>query len=458
MFTNRSDLLHVNPAQLNYGIAVTDVDGDGLFEWFVAGFGFANTVFKWNGRSFDVVTPQPLADPGRQTIGVAACDLDGDGQEEIYLLNTDTFAGRKFFADRLFDHADGDWVDLFSLPVHRAVLNLTAGRSVIGVDRDGDGVYGFFVANYGGPIRLYELDEDGRLRDVAPQIGLDLMTGGRSAVALPLLTPRMDIFAGNEGGPNFLFLNTGEGHYEEIGSPSGVSDPEQHARGVAVLDANDDGLFDLVCGNWEGPHRLFLQTFNGSFVDDAPPEMSAPSRVRTVLAADFDNDGYEEVFFNNIGEPNRLFGRLDGVWQPIPIGDALEPGWLGTGAAVGDLDGDGRLELLVAHGESGMQPLTLYHGPANGHHWLRVLPYTPFGAPARGALVTLEAGGRTQRRVIDTGSGYLCQMEPVAHFGLGKLDTVERVTVRWLDGVAQTLDHPRIDQLHRVRHPYELVL
>ncbi len=72
--------------------------------------------------------------------------------------------------------------------------------------------------------------------------------------------------------------------------------------------------------------------------------------------------------------------------------------------------------------------------------------------------MTLRAGGVTYSRTIDAGSGYLCMMEPVAHFGLGQLETVERVTVRWLDGAVQTLDDPRIDQLHRVRHPYELIL
>lgn len=454
MFINRTALLLRNPAQFNYGIAVTDVDGDGQFEWLVAGYGFPNTVLKWTGKAFDAMTPLALADPGRQAIGVAACDIDGDGDEEIYVLNTDTFAGQKLFADRLFDRADGEWTDLFALPAHREVVNLTAGRSVIAVDRDGDGVYGCFVTSYGGPMRLYELDEDGRLRDVAAQAGVDMMTGGRSAVALPLLTPRMDIFSGNEGGGNFLFLNTGDGHYEEVAGFSGLSDPDQNARGVAVLDANDDGLFDLVCGNWEGRHRLFMQNFGGTFEDRAPAEMAAPSRVRTVIVADFDNDGYEEIFFNNIGQPNRLFARRGGVWQSIPVGDALEPGGLGTGAAVADMDGDGRLEMLVAHGESGMQPLTLYHTAEGSYHWLRILPYTLYGAPARGTLVTLEAGGRTQRRVIDCGSGYLCQMEPVAHFGLGHTERIDRVEVRWPDGAVFTLNRPGVDQLIKVRHPY----
>jgi hypothetical protein len=455
MFIDRSRLLLHNPAQLNYGIAVTDVDNDGRFELFVAGFSYANLILKWTGRGFEDIAPPMLADSRRQAIGVAAGDLDGDGQEEIYVLNTDTFAGQKRFADRLFDGADGEWVDLFSLPIHQAVLNLTAGRSVACVDRFGNGRYGFFVANYGGPMCLYELDEDGRLYDAAPDARLNKITGGRSVLALPLVTSRMDILVGNENGPNFLFRNNGDGTFVDVAEEMRIHDPVENARGVAVLDANRDGLFDIICGNWEGNHRLFVQLPGSPFEDVAPADLRNPTRVRTVIAADFDNDGYEEIFYNNIGEPNRLFAHRDAVWCALDIGAALEPGGLGTGAAVGDFDGDGRLELVIAHGESGLQPLALYHTVRNENHWLRVLPRTVYGAPARGAVVTLEADGQTQIRAIDAGSGYLCQMEPVAHFGLGQASRVDRVTVRWLDGTVVTIDAPETNQTIVVEYPVE---
>jgi hypothetical protein len=453
MFSDHSSLLYDNPSQRNYGVAVTDVDDDGAFEIVVAGFGHPNLVLKWDGTYFRNITTSMIADAERQAIGVAACDIDGDGREELYILNTDTFAGQKRFADRLLDYADGEWTDLFSLAGNQHILNLTAGRSVIAVDRFGRGSYGFFVANYGGPMRLYELDEDGHLADAAPEAHLDLVTGGRSAVALPLITDQMDIFVGNEGGPNFLFCNRGDGTFEELATELGLADAAENVRGVAAFDANEDGLFDLVYGNWEGQHRLFLHLPNGRFEDVASPEMAMPSRVRTVIAADFDNDGYEEIFFNNIGQPNRLFARRAGRWQSLEMGDALEPHGLGTGAAVGDFDSDGRLELLVAHGEAGTQPLTLYRPHSNDNHWLRVLPLTVHGAPARGTLVVVEMFGRTQRRTIDAGSGYLCQMEPVAHFGLGDQTRVNRVRIHWSDGATEMINNPTCDQLLRIPHP-----
>jgi hypothetical protein len=454
MFVDRTSLLEYNPAQLNYGIAVTDVDHDGELEAFVAGFGCPNLILKWDSGGFIDVSNPLLADEERQAIGVAAGDIDCDGEEEIYVLNTDTFGGQKQFGDRLWDFGGDEWVDLFSLRMHQQVINLTAGRSVAAVDRLSSGRYGFFIANYGGPMRLYELNDDGRLEDVAPQAGLARITGGRGVVALPLISDCMDIVAVNENGANFLFFNRGDGTFEEVAAQAGLSDRYEHGRGIAALDANGDGRFDLVYGNWEGPHRLFVQTGAHVFHNVAPPLMALPSRVRTVIAADFDNDGYEEIFFNNIGEANRLFGFRDGAWKPLDIGAAGEPFGLGTGAAVGDFDHDGRLELLIAHGESGSQPLSLYHVPQNGNAWLRVMPLTQYGAPARGAVVRLVTGDRTQIRAIDAGSGYLCQMEPVAHFGLGASPSpVKSVEVRWLDGTTKTIEAPEPNQFLRVAYP-----
>jgi ASPIC and UnbV/FG-GAP-like repeat len=453
MFKDRTDLLLHNPNQKNYGVAVADVDNDGAYELFVAGYDAPNLVLKWNGSGFVNIADATLADARRKAIGVAAGDFDGDGREEIYVLNTDTFLGPKLYGDRLFAYGFDGWIDLFSLPGNAASVNQTAGRSVCAIDRMGTGKYGFLVANYGGPMRLYELNPDGYPVDMAKNAGLALLTGGRALIAGPIVSPYMDIFAVNENSPNFFFRNLGNGLYEEIALELGIDDPDQHGRGVALLDANDDGLFDLVYGNWDGLHRLYIRQPGGGFLDRATDDIAFPAWVRTVIAADFDNDGYEEIFFNNIAQSNRLFGRRYGDWLDLDPEDALETVGLGTGAAVGDFDNDGRLELLIAHGEFEPQPLTYFHTRENGNKWLRISPLTAQGAPARGALVKLFAGGRLQQRVIDAGSGYLCQMEPVAHFGLGKLDKVDWVEVRWLNGTTTRFDNPPPCQTIKVPYP-----
>jgi hypothetical protein len=452
MFRNLSSWFLGNQAQLRYGVAVSDVDGDGQCEFVVAGFGCGNEVWQWNGSGLVNIADPVLADPNRQAIGVAAGDLDGDGREELYVLNTDTFGGRKRLGDRLFSYQGSHWQDLFSLPHNQDALNLTAGRSVLAVDRLGTGRYGFVVANYGGPMRLYELDPQGMIADVAPHVGLALTTGGRGLLAAPLVSQYLDIFAVNENSPNFLFRHRGDGTYEDVAALWGVRDPHEHGRGVALVSQPAGEEWDVVYGNWEGHHRFLHKTSKG-FRDQAPAAMASPSRIRTVIAADFDNDGYEEIFFNNIGEPNRLFGWREGLWQALDPGEALEPTGLGTGAAVADIDGDGVLELLISHGESGRQPLTLYKAVNPHSAWIRVQPLTPAGSPARGAVVVIQTPQRRQQRVIDGGSGYLCQMEPVAHFGLGKQTQVEWLLIRWPDGVTHKVLNPRICQTHVISHP-----
>jgi hypothetical protein len=139
MFIDQSSLLLTNPLQLHYGVAVSDVDHDGAFELFVAGFGGRNLVLKWNGSGFVDIANDTLADETRRAIGVAAGDIDADGHEELYVLNTDTFTGHKRSRDRLFDMREGVWGDLCSLPENRHAINLIAGRSVSCIDRTGTG-------------------------------------------------------------------------------------------------------------------------------------------------------------------------------------------------------------------------------------------------------------------------------------------------------------------------------
>ena len=218
------------------------------------------------------------------------------------------------------------------------------------------------VANYGGPMRLFEAEADGRtVLDRASEAGVALTTGGRALVSGPIISSRTDIFANNEGyagggrrlktepetaqheemveeaeetprgdtppassslsistpgrslghtaatrvdRSNYMFVNLGDGSFRDDAAVVGLRDESNTGRGTALFDANGDGLIDIVYGNWNAQHRLFLQQRDAaggvSFVDAAPADMAEASRVRTVIVADFDNDGYEEIFYNNI--------------------------------------------------------------------------------------------------------------------------------------------------------------
>ena len=435
-----------NPKRLSYGVSVTDVNQDGNFDFIVTGFGYLNLALSYeNGKLVNIVNQKKFSDEFRRTIGVAACDIDRDGYEEIYFLNTDTYSGTKKYSDRLIDLEKGKFIDLFEIEKNQKDLNLTAGRSVVCVDRKGDGNYGVYVANYGGPTRYYEYNDD-ILVDKSVQLNLAKVTGGRAVVAGHIISDKIDVFAANERGANFLYKND-KGKFLDVAYEYRVQDVLQNGRGTALSDIYYRGRLDILNGNWGGFHRAYVLK-NDIFEDIAKPPFDEPSRIRTVISADLDNDGYDEVFLNNIGEPNKLFRILEnGLIKQIPLDVGLEPDGYGTGAAVADIDNDGVLELLVSHGESWDQPLSLYKAKVDpDNKYLRIKPLNQYGAPARGATVTLISNLRKHSKTIDSGSGYLCQMEPVAHYGIRKNEKDIKIQIKWTNGKTKTISVKELNQ------------
>jgi hypothetical protein len=226
-----------------------------------------------------------------------------------------------------------------------------------------------------------------------------------------------------------------------------------------AADTMGTGKFCLRWGNWEGPHRFMTQSQEGLWKDRATAGLAFPSAVQTVIAADFDNDGHDELFFNNSGEANRLF-RITAHASSSPDivmldpGEALDPDGFGKGAAVCDIDGDGILELLLARGEPEPQSLCLFKArSAEGKNWLRICPLTRFGAPARGAAVRARVQGRERVKGICAASGNGCQMEPAAHFGLGPNGRADGVQVTWPDGASVVLMNPGVNRTINVPYP-----
>ncbi|XP_050405754.2 cartilage acidic protein 1 [Patella vulgata] len=409
--------------------------------------------------------------------GVCACDIDGNGREEIYILNTNHhYSGPKTYRDKLFIWRNGKYVDLFS-DVVNAGLPMFAGRSVACLDRNGDGKYGFVLTTYAdggrGAFRLIEMNiadhknnistGDIVLIDSAVEAGINYTTGGQGIAVGSIFGIRglSDIFITAEGrtifsniGNNNLFQNTGNGKFTSI-APLEVADKNQDGRGVSLCDLNNDGFIDVVYGNWLGPHRMFLQQRNSNgdvrFQNVATKDFARTSPISSVITADFNNDGYIDIFHGNmfyvldniehkyVVTNNRLFTSKSTnnvlSLENVDIGDAEESTRSTTGASIADLDGDGYLELIICHNDLNSPTLSLYEAKkVAGNHWYRIMPLTKYGAPARGATVTLTLDGSiTLKRVVDSGSGYMSQMEPVAHFGLGKR-LPKSVSIVWTDG------------------------
>ena len=463
MFTERSDLVGDGDPVRGYGVAVTPGRDGPLV--FVAGYGEPNRLYARDGDRFADTACGIVADGTRHGMGVCAADLDADGCEEVYVHNCTMGVDGGGDPDLLLSRLESDgyrWTDVFALGVNADRLDVRAGRSVAALDRLGTGRYGVAVSGYAAPLAFYELGDDGEITDMADAVGLEVDGGCRSLLAVPHCTGAGDLFAGVERGPNRLFRNE-SGHYD-LTDGGALADPTGDTRGAALVD--EDGTFAFAVGNEDGPNRLLRYTAAGGFEDVAPAALREPGRVRTVVAADFDNDGREELVYNVSGEPNRLFERVGGDgsdagpdafrWRSVDLGPAAEPDGFGTGAVAADLDDDGVLELLVVHGEVAAQPISVYEvADAAAAGWLRVRPTTRHGAPARGAVVRLETTAGIQRRANDAGGGCLCQTEPVAHFGLGGA-TPRRIVVRWPDGRERILSDPPSDATVTVEHPSRL--
>lgn len=445
MFADHSVRIRHNPPARAAGVAVADLLGLDRPQVFVTGSDGPNRLLAWADGGLADRTPRPLVLDATATVAAVAADCDGDGVEELLALTADTRLPVRLFRR---DPA-ARWLDLSADPAARAVFR-RPGAVTAALDRRGAGRYGFVIAHPDHPARLLEIGTDGRLADLAPALQLDAATGGAVWVG-PLASDRPDVYVGRSHTANLLLRNTGCGTFLEIAGAVGAGDPSEAAVALAGVDAAD-GHVTLLVGNRDGANRLLGRQADGTVRDRATPAMAFPGAIRAAVAADFDNDGYEELFLHFHDEPNRLFRQSPSGWVLAEAGPATEPNGAGTGLAVADLDGDGRLELLLTHGGADPQPLSLFKVEAADHHWLRVRPLTRFGAPARGAVVRVRAGGRTQLRVIDGGGG-LAQTEPVAHFGLGAVDAVAEVRVTWPDGASVTVPHPPVRRTLAVRYP-----
>ena len=423
------DLAPPGPAA---GLAVADLDGDGQPELLVASPDGPLRTYRWTGTALRPAAP---AGPVTGAVGaLAAGDLDGDGAEELYLPSP---AGR---ADRLLKLLPaGRWLDLFADPLNRPARGAAGGRVAAALDRRGDGRFGFLVGSDDWPLRLVELGRDGRLADLARPLALAHRCAARGVVAGPVLGAAADVFVTSEGGANRFFRARGDGTFDEV--HDGLADPDEHGRGAAVVDVG--GAAGLCWANWDGPHRLAAPGPTG-WRDRTSPAFALPSAGRAVVAADFDNDGCEELFVLQHGEPNRLFRLVpgdDGL-SLVRLDAGAAADFDATAAVVMDVNRDGVPELLLA----GPGGVGVFRARTAGG-WLRLLPRTRFGAPARGASVRARVGGRDVRRVIDGGAH-----EPVAHVGRGTA-VVERVTVTWPDGAALTLRDPDADCTYEVPYP-----
>ncbi|APJ02924.1 CRTAC1 family protein [Silvanigrella aquatica] len=441
LFKDSSHALEENDSSQYYGVTLFDIDGDNELEILIANASGGNIIYKYNEltQTFKNIAPENFKAVDKKTLCLCVGDFLGNGSPAIYMQHSDTFSGMKTQYDNILvrDSEPNENISFQDyIKKNPDMSNPYAGRSVAAVDFRGEGKHGFYVVNYDAPSLFYNFNlEKNKLEEISKELGLRQFAGGRSILSQYIINKKaIDVFIGNENDSNALFTLSRNGLYKEVASDFELTDYFNDSRGIAIADFDGNGLSDIVVGTWEGKNSIFIQTSDGIFENLSPPFFTEPRSIRSVIVADFDNDGKEEVFINTYKNRNRMYRYLGNrEWEELDIGSLSGKNLCGTGAAVGDLTGNGFLDIFITVDNQTSQENKLFLGVPNKNNWLRIQPLTKNGFPALGAKVRLYLkNGKSQTKFICSGSGYLCQMEPVAHFGLGfKKPKIEKIEITW---------------------------
>jgi hypothetical protein len=313
---------------------------------------------------------------------------------------------------------------------------------------------------HGQASALYRQGSDGRFTDVTRAAGLHRPESLCMGVTVFDYDGDgyLDLFQANDHQENFLFRNHGDGTFVEVGRETGVT---VNTQGLAtgsmhgtIGDVDGDGLIDLFVSDLTHG-ALYRQAGPGVFRDvTSESGIGAAFQGKGAWAAalfDLDNDGDLDLFSAN-GVAEELIDQLplllenDGTGRFRDAGRRVSPYFRekrsGRGAAVWDYDNDGDLDLIVSHIDLRGTAALLRNDGGNRHHWLG-LTLVGAGGPASaiGAVVTVEAGGRRQVKVHQWCTSYHSCHDPRLHFGLGRPRRVDRLEIRWPDGVAETHCH-----------------
>ena len=405
------------------GTATGDYDNDGDIDLYVTNVG-RNALFRNDGRGHfeDVAEQAGVADPGWST-GAAFLDLDDDGDLDLFVVN---------------------------------YINWSMDREIncyLG------GVLTYCPpSNYGAPAkdRLYRNNGDGTFADVSATAGIDRTFGnGFGLVGADFNADgHTDLFIANDMMADQLWLNRGALGFEEQGAFWGSAVDEhgiaKAGMGVAAADVDDDGDVDVMVTNLAGQTDSFLRNEATHFRDSTSElGLSRTGRYTRwgVVLADFDNDGALDLYEANgmvgteavpvggllFDQPNMLWrGTPGGPFEEVRPQGGVSPPLVHTsrGVAVGDVDDDGGLDLLVTN-RDGPAYLLMNWVPRRGN-WLRFrATLRESNRDAHGATVSAMIGtGRIYRSVRPEGS-YLASSDPRVHFGLGLQTHARDVAVRW---------------------------
>jgi hypothetical protein len=501
------------PETMAGGVAVFDYNNDGNPDIFFTNGADISTLEKnspkyWNrlfrnngdGTFTDVTEKAGLKGTGYDT-GVAIGDYDNDGFEDILVTGV--------YHNTLYhNNGNGTFTDVTE---KAGISNLDKeygpmwSVGAAWVDVNNDGLLDLFIVNYlrwdrskepdckvAGkpeychprffkelPNQLFLNKGNGVFEDISAQSGIRAHPGKGMGVGIADYDGDglPDIFVTNDKLFNYLFHNKGNARFEEVGFETGVALPEHgnliSGMGTDFRDLNNDGLPDItLVALVNETFPVYQNSGNGRFTETtAQSGMTALSSSMSGYSpniADFDNDGWKDIFVSRgdvqspdmssiaqISQPNTVFRNLSGSHWSALTGeagfDALPPS-RHRGSAFGDFNHDGKLDLVVT-ALSAPAEIWMNDSP-NQNHWLDLaLQGTKSNRDGIGARIKIVSGGQIQYNHVSFASGYGSSSAGPVHFGLGSAKTVDEIEIRWPSGTVQTLKDVKADKVLKVTEP-----
>ncbi|HEY2545341.1 MAG TPA: CRTAC1 family protein [Candidatus Acidoferrum sp.] len=497
------------------GVALFDYDNDGKLDIFLVngapltdptpkgsipqktGPKYWNRLFhqKADGTFEDVTEKAGLQGAG-YGMGVAVGDYDNDGFEDLYVT---AYGGNKLY----HNNGDGTFTDVTD---RTGVAGSGWSTSAAWVDLDGDGLLDLIVLRYVQwdfddifcgehqegyraychpdtfqPIAplVYHNDGNGHFTEISKKIGMDKPGKGLGiAIADYDRDGKIDVFVANDSMSEFLYHNLGGGKFEEVGLLSLVAvdgDGRAYAgMGVDFADYNNDGWPDLVVTDLANQrYALYQNNGDGSFsYSSFTTGLANITMLHSgwgVRFFDYDNDGWKDLLIAQghdidtiqLNYPNLRYreppllahNNRRGFTDVSSVsGKVFQQAWVGRGMAIGDLDNDGRVDVVVTTNDG--PAYVLRNETPTSNHWITLkLVGHKSNRDAIGAEVKLVTASGPQFATVTTASSYLSSSDKRIHFGLGPELVAQTLEIRWPSGILQTLKNLKADQILQVDEP-----
>lgn len=449
-FTDVTRRAGVGDHRWGMGVCVADVNNDGWDDLYISNYG-PNVLFLNNGDgTFRDFSRESGADDPSWSSAAAFADFDRDGDVDLYVANYLSF-------DVNHPPKDGPLCRYRGVKVQCGPRGLTA---------QGDR----FFENLGDARFLDKTVEVGVGQSPA-SYGLGVVWGDYDADGDP------DIYVANDSMPNYLFQNQGDGSFIEVGLLVGVavndSGREQAGMGVDFADYDNDRDLDVIVTNFSDDTNTLYENGGGSFFGDRTyaaglGQATWQSLGWGVSFVDLDLDGwkdlvlanghvYPEVDVHQLGtsyrQRNLIFGNLgNGRFEDATekAGSGLGEVRNSRGLAVGDVNNDGHMDLLISNlNES---PSMLLNDSSSKGNWLLLkLEGTCSNRSAIGARVSVRTGQLSQIREVQSGGSYQSQNDLRLHFGLGSHSVVDQILIRWPGGKEQELTKVPVNRILEIQ-------